>query len=874
MQYGTVGYYDGVELRGKPGALARASKGWIPYGTGGLLRAWKGVRLNFPVRGARQMFPFRNGWAGLDDTTSPATTGRGSVFSPFFGMAVYVGNGQLIIDGVVIPGAIASSIVRLLLKYNGSYTHALSGPYTAGIAEPSAPQAFTTTGASSLVPNWIGSLSFKIAGYRTTTFGRSRASERSVEIVLNGNAPALVIPLASVGVTNWAIFSTKLGGATQGLHYRMARPNPHGTSALGNLEFLESDIQRNIVDASVTISTDLIDTPTDTFTQADVGKRVSVTSGGAVFPNPTTVIEVISPTQARVSQDATTGSADFAFDLIAYALGRDRCVLLNYADSELTAEVAWIDDFVPPPCSHAAALEKVWIYVTGGDSKGGVDTSNGSILQFSNRNYFESVNPFWRMYLPDAVVDVLQRGIDNYLFVGLSTMIIAFQYIETIDTAPAAGTVILQSAGIKSPTNWCLRDRFLYVMAADGNFLRIGEGGAVDSQFSAPVTNFIKTWTDRSKIIVSSHPNGQSVMLAYETQTLLFNEETNEWSTRLDADEFVDGHAILGAVATDSELILTIQAKGGDPPRRAYKYDRRDTNIILYNAGTNAVNGVYSPRGTSDGKPYYNLLAESDDPNTNAVKWTSGGGGFWRVLDDIGDTMYESADDVDTPDLITSLVAVDGVDPVPDIEGPSPRSFTVASTEYFAPAERFPAVVNEVFADLKTDLAAHSAYLALHRNYQPMYFEDITLSVVSAKLRATLPGANLTANHIGYYLLIQGADGLSGNGYGFYRIKEIVSSTICILTPGTTEDMSQAAYIASGPVGDWPHCLFAFQMFTKNIVAAGVTELVNQQSHYLAGCYAYAISVAFATECAGDAMPLNARLGGEIDTYFQGQLLP
>lgn len=575
-KFGQKGYVDAPALRTVLDSLGKASRNLVPMGRG-QLRAFRGLSL--ATGGARRMFPFRDGWAGLDDVAAQA--GRGSVFASLFGMCVYAGNGQLSIDGVDISGALATSIVRLLLRWNGVYTATESGPYIAGIPEPAAPTVVVLDTASSIVPNVTGSLTFRIAGYRTTTGGRSRSSAMS-EIVIPTNQPvALKVPIAPDGLTHWAFFATELGAGGQGTHKRLTRPNPYT-----NTEYLEEEIQREVT-VTATNGSASVTAAAGTFEDQDVGKRFDKISGTPTFPNPTVIVEVVSDTQVTLSNVAT-GSGSVVADLIAYAGGVDRQVIVNYSESDLAAEFAWIDDFAPPPVSHIGELGTHWVYFTGGDAASNVNSDSGTIAQFSNRNNLESVNPIWRVYLPAAVVDVLSRGIDSYMFIGFKTMIIAMQYIDTIEGVPAVTNVILQNEGIASPNNWCLRLRALYLFTSECNAVRITENGQIDQVFSQDVQAFMRVWV-QADVVVGSHPNGKSVVYAYGRISLIYSEETGEWSSRCYLPEGTAQNRTFESMVTTSQGLLCSLDDGTN--RFAYRYDYgSSTEVVVACTEYQAVN--------------------------------------------------------------------------------------------------------------------------------------------------------------------------------------------------------------------------------------------------------------------------------------------
>lgn len=90
-----------------------------------------------------------------------------------------------------------------------------------------------------------------------------------------------------------------------------------------------------------------------------------------------------------------------------------------------------------------------------------------------------------------------------------------------------------------------------------------------------------------------------------------------------------------------------------------------DPSAIVSGAGTVLANGVYTPRGTANGKPYYNLLGEPDDPTAKGISWDSGESQwFMGDIVNIDDAFYRSTDDVAFPWLATWLVNA-GVGPAP-----------------------------------------------------------------------------------------------------------------------------------------------------------------------------------------------------------------
>jgi len=95
-------------------------------------------------------------------------------------------------------------------------------------------------------------------------------------------------------------------------------------------------------------------------------------------------------------------------------------------------------------------------------------------------------------------------------------------------------------------------------------------------------------------------------------------------------------------------------------------------NMIVSGAGSVDANGVYTPRGNYDGKPYYNLLGKPDNLEEWFIRWDD----LWRIDGDpAGDgVLYSSMEDVATPDLVTAWDVTNGQPPAPTVTaemGPS-----------------------------------------------------------------------------------------------------------------------------------------------------------------------------------------------------------
>lgn len=86
-------------------------------------------------------------------------------------------------------------------------------------------------------------------------------------------------------------------------------------------------------------------------------------------------------------------------------------------------------------------------------------------------------------------------------------------------------------------------------------------------------------------------------------------------------------------------------------------------NAIVAGAGTAAVNGTYTPRGTNEGKPYYNLEGQPDSLLFYAIIWSAP---RWYLYND--DALYDSADEDTTyPWEVSGWVQDVGDAPAPTV---------------------------------------------------------------------------------------------------------------------------------------------------------------------------------------------------------------
>ena len=87
------------------------------------------------------------------------------------------------------------------------------------------------------------------------------------------------------------------------------------------------------------------------------------------------------------------------------------------------------------------------------------------------------------------------------------------------------------------------------------------------------------------------------------------------------------------------------------------------SSVVVTEAGTTAVNGVYTYRGINNGKPYYNLDGSNTSTTLAVIVWS---GSAWNMISSGGVTRYTSSSSVDYPWDATWSVSA-GALPVPTV---------------------------------------------------------------------------------------------------------------------------------------------------------------------------------------------------------------
>lgn len=238
---------------------------------------------------------------------------------------------------------------------------------------------------------------------------------------------------------------------------------------------------------------------------------------------------------------------------------------LQYSSAQLEgALLAPIDDFPPPACVFAAALEDV-IAAIGcyGDSASGVSAASpGTAVAVSLPVFIESFPPDNLLFLPGVPVGVLPTPSGGFAFVAGPNYLSALTYTGG---SPALSLQTLwATTGIGNQAAMFLGEGGrLYAFTSGRSIVRIGADGEPDSSFSADVADYVAGWNPEKVVGVWDDRNRLDVF-CHEREIVLYNPQINRWCAPV---------SVAGALAATEEVCAAVTVAGA-----AYLFTRDTAN--------------------------------------------------------------------------------------------------------------------------------------------------------------------------------------------------------------------------------------------------------------------------------------------------------
>lgn len=240
----------------------------------------------------------------------------------------------------------------------------------------------------------------------------------------------------------------------------------------------------------------------------------------------------------------SSGSLDISETTVAASTidGVARSLLFDWKDGDLVPLEASIDDYSPQAATHHIRLENVMNLV--GSFADAVSspttTSTGTAIQVSKTNNYESYVPTHLLYLPEQVVDVLARPIDQFGLIGCQNSLHAIQYVgpRDDDGLPACTiTTISQDVGIQYAWNWCHFRGRVAVYTAEGNLLLMNENGSMDTLWASKIRRFIQGWAPVDTVL-GYDPKNDCIVLFNGREAIAYSLQNEDWSLPFYLDDY------------------------------------------------------------------------------------------------------------------------------------------------------------------------------------------------------------------------------------------------------------------------------------------------------------------------------------------------
>ena len=288
--------------------------------------------------------------------------------------------------------------------------------------------------------------------------------------------------------------------------------------------------------------------------------------------------------------------------------GVARSLEFNYKDGDLVPIEASYDDYPPPAATHALRLQSVLnlIGCYADSTAAPTSTSTGVGIAVSKQNNYESYIPTHLLFLPEPVVDVLSRPIDDYGYIACENSIHALQYIgdRGDELPPCTITTILPDIGIKYQHNWCHFRGRLLIYTVQGNLLLMDENGNFDTEFAGPVTKILQAF-DAQNTVVGYDPTNDAIVVGNGNRILTYSLQAGEWR-QVWLNDLGAAGSILSAVQAKRELFFSMNSGGSDT---AYLWDDDATFETPFSVATNYLN---APGGNSTAKDIYELAVSAE----------------------------------------------------------------------------------------------------------------------------------------------------------------------------------------------------------------------------------------------------------------------
>ncbi len=494
-------------------------------------------------------------------------TAYGNVLNAYSAL-FYIGKGLLRLLGESLL-VTASSTLSLLLKRNGVYTDAESGPWQAGLAVPSAPIIQAVAPPAGFTGKVSGVVSVVIWRIRSTTGAVSIRSEVSNIVAATNQAIGVTLPLPDAnGQDYWGIGVTKHAEGRVGAHFELTAVPESDVAE----EITRNDLATNNASLDVTSAT-------GGFNSEMIGWVAEISGGTPAVAHSSYVTAVPAANTLTLAAMPPTTSTGATLVLSRGIGGSDRTVVIEWRDGDLVGkEFAPTRDFQPPAGLFAGSLEDV-LFVDGcyADAIAATTGSNpGSAIAPSEPGRPESFSPDTVIFTNDTPTALI-RGDGLYWRTGRNSVMV-IRYLG--GDKPLSVEPVWEGIGILHQHNGCLGEGGrLYLWSAEGAPVRVGENGLPDTGFADEVADDLATCTDPAKRVLGWHGHLKAVCFCYEKQIWPYFTNIGQWGAPANLEGLIDGDYIRSAVPDYNQMLLT------DDLDNLYEYNLGEGSIAKIRTG-------------------------------------------------------------------------------------------------------------------------------------------------------------------------------------------------------------------------------------------------------------------------------------------------
>jgi hypothetical protein len=547
--------------------MATGSENVMLSGTG-KTQVFKGVTSLSPKTGGIVMMNVAEDFASLGQASDITAYGNAfNVFSALF----YIGKGLLKLAGASLL-VNASATLSLLLKRNGSYTDPLSGPWQAGLAQPSAPTIQAVTPPAGFTGKVNGVVSVVIWRIRSTTGAVSIHSEVSNIVSAANQSIAVALPLPDAnGQDYWGIGVTQNEEGTTGSHFELT-------------EVPESQVAESVTRTDVVTNAASLDITSATagFTSSMIGWTVVLSGGTPATTLTTYVTAVPAANTLTLAAMPPTTSTGVHMVLSRGVGGTARSVVIEWRDGDLVGkELAPTRAFPPPEGLFAGSLEDV-TFVDGCYADGEAitsDSNRGSAIAPSEPGKPESFSPDNVIFTNDTPTALL-RGDGVYWRLCRNSGYV-IRYLG--GDKPLSVEPVWEGTGVLYQHNAVLGEGGrLYLWPTRLSPMRLGADGLLEGTFANDIADDLINCIDPAKRITGWFGDKHVVIFAYEKKVWCYFADLSSWAAPINLTGIISGN-VKSTVTVNGAMYLSDDAD----------------NLYNFDVGTGSTAKVRTPWITS-----------------------------------------------------------------------------------------------------------------------------------------------------------------------------------------------------------------------------------------------------------------------------------